>query len=57
MAEFNPQISGTPSTNFVNASQGRPANRAFETLFSGLSEAALTGKELKDVKAAESSCY
>lgn len=50
MAPFNPQISGTPSTNFVNASQGRPANRAFETLFSGLSEAVLTGKELKDVK-------
>lgn len=33
MAAFNPEVSATPSSNFVNASQGMPANKSLGTLF------------------------
>lgn len=48
MASFNPQISDTGVIDMTGVSRGPGVNRAFETLFSGLSDTAENALKIKD---------
>lgn len=51
MAKFNPDVSTVTQNNYINASQGMPANKALGTLFKGIGDTVndfLTEKENRD---------
>ncbi len=50
MSVFNPDTQASEGRDFVNASQGIPANRGFEALFSGLGNAVDAGVKTANTK-------
>ena len=49
MAPFNPEVSKTPTSNFINASQGSAPNKALGTLFETIGDVAQTYQKNKEV--------